>query len=241
MAPESDESAHVVPGTGWLRMPRTFDQDVSVKPEPYLPVYEELLSDLRNGPFALLELGVWKGDSLKMWRDCLPQATIVGVDLIVPDPPLELGPRVSVIQGSQSDAGLLTRVRNELAPNGFDVIIDDASHIGEHSAGSLQALYRQHLRPGGTYIIEDYGTGYFPDWPDGSRLAAPVGTAHLDRQGEPNSFPSHDGGLVGVVKSLVDHASAATIGMFQPDKIEDPLPIEWLRIQNGLAILRKPL
>ena len=34
-----------------------------------------------------------------------------------------------------------------------------------------------HLRPGGLYIIEDWGCGYWPAWPDGQ----PDGTAGLPR------------------------------------------------------------
>ena len=93
---------------------------------------------LRNRSFALLELGVWKGDSLAMWRDRLPGATIVGVDMVPPD--LELGSRVTIVQGDQTDGELMGRLRDEHAPEGFEVIIDDASHLGELSAKSLAVL-----------------------------------------------------------------------------------------------------
>ena len=136
-----------MPAHGWLRLPEGRSSDISVKPAAYLPVYEELLGPLLRESFTLLELGVWRGDSLKMWRDAFPLAAIVGLDL---DPPeLDLGPRVHVIAGDQSDVGLLGLVRAEYAPGGFDVIIDDASHLGSLSARSLKALYRQHLKPGG--------------------------------------------------------------------------------------------
>jgi hypothetical protein len=45
---------------------------------------------------------------------------------------------------------------------------------------------------------------------------------------------------VGLVKRLVDHASAATVHMCEPDRITEPLAIEWMRVENGLAILKKP-
>jgi SAM-dependent methyltransferase len=232
---------------GWLRFPGQRPDDVSLKPPAYLPIYEQLLADRRERSFSLLELGVWKGDSLAMWRDCLPQATIVGVDLMPLE--LDLGPRVKVVRGDQADAALMARLRALYAPDGFEIIVDDASHTGELSAKSLQALYREHLRPGGLYIIEDWGTGYVRGWPDGARLAEPVGEAHLapcqppgggapEAEGTP--LPSHDYGLVGLVKRLVDHTAALTLSVHQPDRVEDPLPIEWMRIHDGVVILRKP-
>jgi hypothetical protein len=141
---------------GWLKLPERTEADVAVKPAVYLPIYESLLAPLRDRPLKILELGVWGGDSLIMWRDSLPQATIVGVDLVPPD--LELGPRVHIIHGNQTDGELMSRLRAEHAPAGFDVIIDDASHLGITTARSLQVLYAQHLRAGGIYIIEDTGT-----------------------------------------------------------------------------------
>jgi hypothetical protein len=232
--------------SGWLRLPERDEYDVGVKPPVYLPTYERLFNHLRLRRFALLELGVWHGDSLEMWRDAFPRATVVGLDLH--PPPLELGPRVHVVQGDQTDGELLDRIRREHAPDGFEVIVDDASHMGITSARSLQHLYRQHLRAGGTYIIEDWGTGYVPSWFDGGTIDAPVGIDRLDSstipmtedEPRPIPMPSHDIGLVGVVKRLVDHVAAGTVRAHQPDRLEEPLPIEWMQVHDGLVALRKP-
>jgi hypothetical protein len=51
------------------------------KPDHLVREYESLLGLLRHERFALLELGVFHGDSLAMWRDGFPRATIVGVDV----------------------------------------------------------------------------------------------------------------------------------------------------------------
>ena len=144
---------------GWLRLPEQRSVDQGVKPVPYLPIYERLLGPLRRRQFTLLELGVWAGHSLEMWRDAFPRATIIGIDLNPPD--LHLGRRVHIVRGDQADAALMKRVRDNHAAKGFDVIVDDASHIGVTTARSLQVLYSDHLRPGGLYCIEDWGTGVF--------------------------------------------------------------------------------
>lgn len=152
--------------SGWLKLPRSSELYGWTKSPHIERAYEALLASLRHERFALLELGVASGDSLAMWRDGFPRATIVGVDRALPD--VDLGPRVHLVQGDQSDLQLLTRLRRSLAPSGFHVIIDDASHVGELSARSLRALFIDHLRPGGLYIIEDWATGYWPadKWPD---------------------------------------------------------------------------
>ena len=59
--------------SGWLQIAPTAAADVSVKPAPYLGIYERVLAPLRFRKCALLELGVWGGDSLLMWRNGLPR------------------------------------------------------------------------------------------------------------------------------------------------------------------------
>ncbi|MCW3028961.1 MAG: hypothetical protein JWN81_2172 [Solirubrobacterales bacterium] len=232
--------------SGWLRLPEGSATDAAVKPAPYLPIYEQLLGPLRKEAFTLLELGVWGGHSLQMWRDAFPRATIVGVDLAPPE--LALGPRVHVIQGDQADAALMRRVRDELAPTGFDVIVDDASHIGITTARSLQVLYERHLRAGGIYVIEDWGTGYLPDWQDGGRMTSTLDADQLDSADtplqlgspEPIHMPSHDVGAVGLLKRLIDHVARGTVRYAQPEMVGAPLAIESMTVWDGILVLRKP-
>ncbi|MGA9314759.1 MAG: class I SAM-dependent methyltransferase [Solirubrobacteraceae bacterium] len=233
-------------GGGWLRLPESETADHVVKPVFYLPTYEQLLAPLRAHPFTLLELGVWTGQSLQMWRDAFPLATIVGVDLAPLD--LQLGSRVHIIQGDQTDVVLMRRLREDYAPNGFDVIIDDASHYGVTTARSLQALYSEHLRPGGMYCIEDWGTGYLPTWPDGGKLESSIGIEHLDNSKVPMRpeveapipMPSHDIGMVGLVKRLIDHTSGDTVRSAQPAAVGDLLAIDSMIVTRNIVTLYKP-
>jgi hypothetical protein len=230
---------------GWLALPAE-GLDETVKPAPYLPIYEQLLRPLRDSELVLLELGVWKGHSLAMWRDAFPNATIVGVDLRPPE--LDLGPRVHVVEGDQTDAALMRTLRERFAPGGFDVIIDDASHFAEETARSLQVLYAEHLRGGGVYCIEDWGTGYMPDWEDGGRIEEPIDTDRLDEVAAPGgmggagrvAMTSHNLGMVGLIKRLVDHSARNTARHFQPGAVGQPLEIETMQVWDGIVALRKP-
>lgn len=227
----------------WLRLPEDRQADQAVKPPPYLPVYEQLLAPLRKQPFVLLELGVWNGHSLEMWRDAFPRAIIIGVDLRPPD--MDLGPRVHIIEGDQTDAALMRSLRDDHTHGGFDVIIDDASHLGVTTARSLQALYAEHLRPGGLYCIEDWGTGYLLNWPDGGPLTTTLDVRNLDSARAPAttgalSMPSHDLGVVGVIKRLLDHTAGGTVRFAQSEAAGEILDIESMCVWDGIVALRKP-
>ena len=50
-------------------------------------------------------------------------------------------------------------VARKTAPEGFDIIIDDASHFGDLTKIAFWHLLYNHLKPSGLYVIEDWGTG----------------------------------------------------------------------------------
>jgi len=206
----------------------------------YFRTYEEIFAPLADSPVHLLELGISQGGSLELWRDYFRRGTIAGID-VNPVTLRDGGPRIRVYRGLQQDTALLDRVRAETAPGGFDIIIDDCSHIGEFTALSFWHLFDRHLKPGGLYVIEDWGTGYMRTAPDGKayrpharsgalrsrlrpaaeRLLAHPAVARTPLAGRllrgamnrlvRMNFPSHTRGLVGFVKQLVDEAGMADI------------------------------
>lgn len=133
----------------------------------YAAVYETYLRPWRRRRFTLLELGVYRGESLRMWRDYFPKATIVGLDI---DPQAaSRSPGFDVYVGSQADTELLDRVLREHSP--IDVVIDDASHINELTVASFRHLFPR-VSPGGLYFIEDVprGSGALSDLDAGTGL-----------------------------------------------------------------------
>jgi cephalosporin hydroxylase len=133
----------------------------------YLKYYDPIFEPWLEKRVDILELGIFKGGSLLLWKDYFPKGNIVGVDINLPTnfPPID---RIRIFKGYQDDPAFLTSVANQTAPYGYDFIIDDASHIGELSKKSFWYLFDNHLKPGGIYAIEDWGTGYWNEWPDGS-------------------------------------------------------------------------
>ena len=158
------------------------------KADFYLKEYERLFDRLVDSPVNLLELGVYRGDSLIMWKKYFTNGNIIGLDLSTDSvPPLPGG--IKIYQGDQKDAAILDKIRAENAPAGFDIIIDDASHIGDLTRKSFWHLFDNHLKPGGIYCVEDWGTGYWSGFEDGKDFVV----------GQP-----HFAGMVGFVKELVD-------------------------------------
>ncbi len=102
---------------------------------------------------------------------------IVGLDLN----PVELNDaseRIRTYRGEQQDIDLLDQIARETAPDGFDVIIDDCSHIGELTRISFWHLFNHHLKPRFLYVIEDWSTGYWDSWFDGVGFRPRSGLNH---------------------------------------------------------------
>jgi len=126
-----------------------YGTDKSSAGHGYTAFYEQYLGPLRDGPITLLELGVWEGASLRLWRDYLSHARIIGVDKYDRDIHID---GVEIVIAEQDD-------RSIARLGSFDVIVDDASHLSSKTIRSFHHLFPR-LRPGGLYVIEDLQTSY---------------------------------------------------------------------------------
>ena len=183
----------------------------------YLEWYDPMVERFLGNEIKLLELGIYEGGSLLLWRDYFPKGKIVGIDIQV-RVDLSGEERVQVFQGSQQDTGFLSEVARQTAPEGFDIIIDDASHFGDLTKIAFWHLFDNHLKPSGLYVIEDWGTGYWSDWPDGKTYRPRSKNwfsllSLLKRFGIVSRIPfySHPYGMVGLIKELVDEQGAADL------------------------------
>lgn len=125
----------------------------------YLPFYEQFLSNLRDKPITLLEIGVDKGNSLRMWREYFVCGTIIGMD--IDDKTSLRGDRIEIEIGNQTVEADLDRIAKKHGP--FDVIVDDAGHVPSAQVFCYNVMLK-YLKPEGLYILEDLVglTGPFP-------------------------------------------------------------------------------
>ena len=130
----------------------------------YCRHYEAHFADFRDAAVTLLEIGVGGyddpaagGASLRMWSDYFPRARIFALDLHDKSP-LRIE-RTAIYRGSQDDPAVLRQIVQD--SGGFDIIIDDGSHINAHVIATFNALFPS-LRPNGLYVVEDTQTSYWP-------------------------------------------------------------------------------
>jgi hypothetical protein len=83
----------------------------------YVDFYDAILVPWLDKEIKLLELGVYQGRSLELWRDYFHRATIVGIDLELPDGFVQ-GERIELFRGSQADTRFLSEVADKTAPDG---------------------------------------------------------------------------------------------------------------------------
>lgn len=227
--------------------------------EHYIRNYAEYLAPFENKEFKLLEIGIYRGDSIRHWAEAFSKARVVGLDINSKIPGLDTD-RIVTYQGEQQDLKLLDRIASEQAPSGFDVIIDDGSHIGQLTRISFWHLFEHHLKSGGLYFIEDWGTGYWSSYPDGKAYRPrPIDFSWherilngLSRRSKSRliSWPrwhlvkrrhqSHDYGMVGFVKDLIDECGAGDItapGLGCGERRHSRF--EWMRVSVGHVIIKK--
>jgi hypothetical protein len=132
----------------------------------YFDIYHRHLERFRDRSPVVVEIGVFHGGSLEMWRDYFgPGARIVGLDIAPECKSLE-GPQIEIMIGSQSDRAFLAEVRRRYPR--IDVLIDDGGHTMEQQIVTFEELY-PHVRYDGVYLCEDLHTSYWARYGGGYR------------------------------------------------------------------------
>ena len=179
----------------------------------YTPSYHRLFGHLRETPVRVLEIGVgWPtmpllgGASLRMWSDYFPFGRIVGLDI---EPKrLQLGPRVTVLQGSQSDAEVLLRVWHDYGP--FDIVIDDGSHKSSDVLTGFDTLFPL-LPEGGFYAVEDAQTAFWPEFGGSADGAGTIMARVNDLVRAMHAPEARAAGLQPVAEHLGELVTAVTV------------------------------
>jgi hypothetical protein len=114
--------------------------------------YDSYFNSLRNESLKILEIGIFKGESLKMWKEYFPNSEIYGLDInnlkhLEED-------RIFIEQADQTD---INRMNNVFPNVKFDIIIDDGGHsMYQQQLTLISMLHR--LKRGGYFIVEDLHT-----------------------------------------------------------------------------------
>ncbi len=120
--------------------------------EHYFPIYQRHLERFVGKPVAVMEVGIFSGGSLDLWRNYFgPGCHVYGIDIEESCRQFETED-VSVIIGDQGDPAFWDGLASQVP--GIDVFIDDGSHQPAHQALTLEKVLPL-LKPGGVFICED--------------------------------------------------------------------------------------
>lgn len=123
----------------------------------YLPLYHHLLVSKKNTAKNVLEVGIFKGGSIKLWSDFFTNANVYGLDVMHID---------DVWEGIKNDEKITlytsTDAYNQEFFNThflnknvrFDFMLDDGPHTLKSMVQFIQ-LYSQVMTDDGILIIED--------------------------------------------------------------------------------------
>jgi len=145
------------PPTGSSNPLRTFFESRKTgrgiwKWDHYFDAYHRHFGKFIGRKVNVLEIGVYSGGSLEMWRHYFgPGCHVYGVDIEKACTCYE-DESTSIFIGDQGDRDFW-RTFKEKAP-AIDILIDDGGHRTELQIVTLEEML-PHLRPGGVYLCED--------------------------------------------------------------------------------------
>ena len=123
----------------------------------YLRIYEREFSKWRDDEIQILEIGVNRGASIKVWLQYFTYASIYGVDINAFKNEVGIPAdteRFKFFQGDACDGRLWDNLFGHKPFPMLDIVIDD----GAHFSGPIQQAFRHlwpRVVPGGCYCIED--------------------------------------------------------------------------------------
>ena len=121
----------------------------------YLPLYQELLINKKYTAKNVLEVGILRGGSIKLWHDFFTNATIYGLDIIKNKDiwdGIKNNDRIKLVRFDAYDESFFNN--HFLNQVKFDFMLDDGPHTLE-SMKQFIRLYSQVMTDDGILIIED--------------------------------------------------------------------------------------
>ena len=149
-----------------MNLKQAFDsrhRGAMIKHDHFFDIYDSHLNHLREQEdYKILEIGVYNGGSVYMWKKYYPNSKVIGLDIDPYCKRWEDSSRdIKIYIGDQCDTKFLQEVVDKEGP--FDLIIDDGGHDNYQIITSFEFLF-DHLKEGGTYVVEDTFASYHPGY-----------------------------------------------------------------------------
>ncbi len=134
----------------------------------YFDIYDRHFARFRGREIVMVEIGIYHGGSLGMWKSYFgPQARLVGVD-INPRALKFADEQVTVVIGDQSDRTFLRDLRAHYPR--IDILLDDGGHSMQQQIVTFEELF-DAVAEDGVYMVEDTHTSYWPEYGGGLRAS----------------------------------------------------------------------
>lgn len=141
---------------------------LSIKFDTYFAVYEKLLQKYVGREVTIVEVGIFNGGSLFMWRKFFgPKARIIGIDLN-PDASEWKKFGFEIYIGDQSSDKFWIDLFQKVGK--VDVLIDDGGHTNRQQIVTCHHAI-QNINEGGVLIVEDVHTNYLREFGGPSRYS----------------------------------------------------------------------
>lgn len=159
----------------------------------YFDIYERHFSRFRNKKMVIIEIGVFGGGSLAMWKEFFgKECQVIGID-INPECKIHEAEGIEIFIGSQDDPALIDQIFKKYPK--IDIVLDDGSHIMHHMISSFELMYHR-LQPNGIYMVEDTHTCYWQEYGGGVKQEGSFMEFVKDKLDEMNAC--YTGGVIPV-------------------------------------------
>lgn len=130
----------------------------------YFEIYDRHFAKYRNKAPVVMEIGIFRGGSLQMWKDYFGKnAQIIGVDIDENTRAFEED-QIHIEIGSQSDRDFLKYLKSKYPR--IDILIDDGGHTMNQQIITFEEMFC-HLSADGVYLCEDLHTSYWKEYGGG--------------------------------------------------------------------------
>jgi hypothetical protein len=120
--------------------------------EHYFEIYHRHFAPFRGKEVNIVEIGIYSGGSLDMWRDYFgDRCKVFGVDIEDACRSYQ-NEYTEIFIGDQASPEFWEQFKIQVPR--VDILIDDGGHQPHQQIPTFEAMF-EHIRPGGVYLCED--------------------------------------------------------------------------------------
>lgn len=130
------------------------------RPHTYQDIYSALFED-KDSVKNIIEMGVYRGGSLRAYSEIFNNANIFGMDIDAYS--LFDDERIKCFWADQASSSSINDVRNRIGDVQFDLIVDDGCHMLAETVNTFQTML-PWLAVGGWFVVEDIKIQFENNW-----------------------------------------------------------------------------